>query len=218
MNQHTHQSPPIKRGPRYCGGIPILEVMTLKRTARFWSRVDRSGGSNACWPWIGRNRTVFGYGSFQGSDDCRRYSFVAHRVSLALHLGREPIGWVLHECDTPPCCNPLHLHEGTAADNTQDMRDRDRIRSGGAGVAPYGIEDRERVIELRRAGWKLAPIAIEVGCSWWTVQRWLKDAGETGVRRSDSRRGALPSAPLPREAQMPKSRRRKYGAAQLSSA
>src|SRR5689334_7900007 len=45
----------------------------------FWSRVDRSGGPTACWPWMGP-RTKDGYGRFRG-----RY---AHRIALEAALGR----------------------------------------------------------------------------------------------------------------------------------
>lgn len=32
---------------------------------RFWSKVDRSGGSDGCWVWT-RARNTWGYGSFGG--------------------------------------------------------------------------------------------------------------------------------------------------------
>lgn len=86
----------------------------------FWSNVDRSGGPDACWPWL-RFRLANGYGRVAGPNHSMVY---AHRMALELSLGR-PIAtgkMSCHTCDNPPCCNPTHLYEGTAVDN---VRDRD---------------------------------------------------------------------------------------------
>ncbi len=37
---------------------------------------------------------------------------------------------VLHSCDNPLCCNPKHLSNGTVADNSRDMVERDRQAKG----------------------------------------------------------------------------------------
>lgn len=96
--------------------------MEAKHVARFESKVDRSGGPNACHPWTAS--TPKGYGRFKVDGRTKR----AHVVALVLKLGRPiaPGMRALHTCvGNPACCNPDHLYEGTDADNV-----RDRVRQG----------------------------------------------------------------------------------------
>lgn len=93
---------------------------------RFWARVDRSGGPDACWPWMGeRNRD--GYGVVRA----HRRNLRAHRVARLLSTGSlVPELDICHHCDNPPCCNPAHLRAGTQADNSRDMVERGRSLAG----------------------------------------------------------------------------------------
>ena len=94
---------------------------------RYWSKVDRSGGSGACWPWTAA-RHGQGYGLFTQDGKLHR----AHRVAWSLTHGAIPksVGFhgtcVLHRCDNPPCCNPEHLFLGTHFDNMRDMSNKGR--------------------------------------------------------------------------------------------
>jgi hypothetical protein len=54
----------------------------------------------------------------------------AHRVAYYLHNGIVPAQLVLHSCDNPPCCNPLHLRQGSSHDNKQDAVSRNRHAFG----------------------------------------------------------------------------------------
>ena len=99
----------------------------LPMPERFWTKVDQSGGPDACWPWMAY-RGVHGYGRFRGWPT----STLAHRVSYELTTGTpipEGMG-ALHTCDNPPCCNPRHLYPGTQLDNTNDRRTRKGIARG----------------------------------------------------------------------------------------
>lgn len=111
--------------------VPVKEarvrqiILTLKDIERFWSRVDRSGGPNACWPWQGYKKPD-GYGVVRFCGKNER----AHRVAFMLTHGYWPEPFGLHECDNPPCCNPTHVHPGTVATNAQEMVERGRSAAG----------------------------------------------------------------------------------------
>lgn len=102
-------------------------VLTPQDVDRFWSKVDRSGGPDACWPWTGA-RSKHGYGIFDAGGKTLR----AHRVALTLENGPIPDGMLAcHRCDNPPCCNPYRcLFPGTHADNMSDRSGRGRTASG----------------------------------------------------------------------------------------
>ena len=87
----------------------------------FWIRVD-IGEHDACWLWTGK--TYDGYG--------RCTEGRAHRFAWEIYYDREiPCGMqILHECDTPLCCNPRHLKLGTHAVNMADKARRGRAYSG----------------------------------------------------------------------------------------
>jgi hypothetical protein len=105
-----------------------LEVTTVtkytpeQRIAKFWSRVDKSGGENACWIWTGA-RNPEGYGSINWYRASRR----SHRIAYELAFGVSPESLcVLHKCDNPRCCNPAHLFLGTSAENNTDRKRKNR--------------------------------------------------------------------------------------------
>ncbi len=101
--------------------------------ARFWSKVNTSGGPDACWPWTGAQGGQ-GYGVFYTPlhlEGKKASQMRAHRLSLELLGERIPKGMgALHSCDVRRCCNQRHLRAGTAADNNRDMVSRGRHSHG----------------------------------------------------------------------------------------
>lgn len=96
-----------------------------QRIRIFWSHVDKSGGDDACWLWLAhKDREGYGRSAMAGE-------FLAHRVSYTLANGQIPDGLcVLHKCDIPACCNPLHLRLGTQLENIQDRVKKRRSAAG----------------------------------------------------------------------------------------
>lgn len=84
----------------------------------FWRWV-RVKSPKECWEWMG-TRFHHGYGRMKYHGTV----WYANRFSWELHNGPIPEGkLVCHECDNPPCCNPIHLWVGTYKENADD-RDR----------------------------------------------------------------------------------------------
>jgi hypothetical protein len=94
----------------------------------FWRRVDRSGGVDACWPWGGPINHGWGYGRYRVKETPER---AAHRIAWVLTHRPIPDGLhVLHNCDTPLCCNPAHLRLGTHPENIADRDRKGRNATG----------------------------------------------------------------------------------------
>lgn len=100
---------------------------------RFWAKVDRSGGPDACWPWTAAVNKVTGYGVFHPS---RRFTELPRTVNahrFAAHLSgvvelSDPSQQVDHTCHNgtgcPPgpcphrlCCNPAHFENVGLSEN-----------------------------------------------------------------------------------------------------
>jgi hypothetical protein len=96
--------------------------MSLYR--RWAAKVRVPADVEACWEWTA-SKNDHGYGRMTAG---RGVNLKAHRVAYELHNGPVPDDkCVLHECDNPPCCNPLHLFLGTKKDNTHDMMAKGRM-------------------------------------------------------------------------------------------
>jgi len=86
-----------------------------------WKKVNKT---STCWEWTGmiRNKKSH-YGAIK--INCKTYA--VHRIAWELSYGKIPNGMdVLHHCDNPICCNPLHLFLGTDKDNVIDRVSKNR--------------------------------------------------------------------------------------------
>lgn len=116
---------------------------------RFWSKVDQTGGKDACWPWLGRIEH-HGYGRFTlpGSrQDSRRV--YAHRFAYEVATATAiPKGLTIdHLCRVRECVNPAHLEPVTMIEN---LRRSPRFKGGGTGSrrVPLGYPAPEKGLPL----------------------------------------------------------------------
>ena len=94
---------------------------------RFWEKVDKSGGDNACWNWTAA-KTAAGYGVLRMPDKTNQY---AHRIAYEWSIGPIPKGcYLCHHCDNPTCVNPSHMFVGEQIDNMRDAATKGRTTKG----------------------------------------------------------------------------------------
>lgn len=114
----NHSNGRIKGVPmKFIRGHYGRGLMKIPDDVRFWSKVDKSAGPDACWPYteyINEN----GYGQFY----INRRQIIASRAAFMFANNCAIDGLVIrHECDNPICCNPAHLVLGTQTENMADM-------------------------------------------------------------------------------------------------
>lgn len=124
----------------------IRSHLLLKNTRRFESKIDRSGGPDACWPWMGCTQSNTGY----GATSVGRRDMGAHRRAWELAHGPIPAGMhVCHHCDNRICCNPAHLFLGTHNDNMADMCRKGRQARGRVIGPPRRLFGDDQIREIR---------------------------------------------------------------------
>lgn len=137
------------------------------REARFWAKVDKSGGENACWLWTA-SRDQLGYGFFRMT--AGEFMWRAHRASWVLTNGEILDGvLVCHVCDNPPCVNPKHLYLGDNQTNSNDRVIRNRstrgrpVHHGELSLHKLTL-DQVREIRFRYAAGRISQAAL--GCEY----------------------------------------------------
>lgn len=149
--------------------------LTEKEIERWWSKVDKSAGPLACWPWTG---AMFndGYGQFKlkGVGPIQ-----AHIIGWAIaHEGNLPEGKLelRHTCDNRRCVNLEHMLIGTDNDNKRDMVERGRSDKNRSERSKRKLteETAYEVHELFAAGWSLDSIAEKFGIWRGTVKSVLR--------------------------------------------
>lgn len=84
---------------------------------RFWAKVDKSAGPDACWRWTGG---TFNHGYAQFWFEGR--NVLAHRFAYELCIGPIPDGATIDHvrargCRFTDCVNPAHLEPVTMREN-----------------------------------------------------------------------------------------------------
>jgi hypothetical protein len=128
--------------------------LTPKETARFWAKVKINGPED-CWPWtrsVAGGQAVGGYGSIT----LHGQKWYTHRIAFCLGRGYplnylDPSVLVMHTCDYPRCCNPVHLELGTHLSNLQDCSRKGRMHRGSKNGQAILTEDQVLQIKQRLA-------------------------------------------------------------------
>ncbi len=138
---------------------------------RFWNKVDKRG-PDECWLWkatISKN----GYGSFKLAGKPQTSS----RVAFLAANGRPPgADMVLHTCDNRACCNPAHLYLGDVTQNSRDMVERGRNRTGPVkgeqnGNAKLTEDDVRQIKTMIRDGWLNQALADKFGVTHQMISK-----------------------------------------------
>lgn len=112
---------------------------------RFWSKVHKSTGPDACWLWAGRPNSD-GYGRIR----VRGKEYMAHRLALEWAAGPCPSGLeACHSCRNRHCVNPEHLRWDTRRANEAD-KVKDGTDSRGERCASSRLTE-QMVQEIRSA-------------------------------------------------------------------
>lgn len=127
---------------------------------RFWEKVDKT---DSCWLWTAATNRK-GYGIFSVA---RMTCALAHRVSWKLEHGSDPVGVLLHTCDTPNCVRPSHLVDGTIEQNNKDMAAKGRAARRPGELAPWAVLKQHQVDRIRamKGTVRQVDLAAEYGVS-----------------------------------------------------
>lgn len=150
------------------------------RVEQFWSHVDKRG-PNDCWFWTGTVQSK-GYGLY---NQC-----LAHRLAYQLATGMNPgLLLVCHHCDVRLCCNPRHLFLGTAQDNSDDMKQKERQQRCAGEEASRAELTSANVVSIRNSLATHRILAKQYGVSESTIasartgKTWKTVTEESGDRR-----------------------------------
>lgn len=99
-----------------------IDITTVPNIDKVKKRLyDRLVESEGCLEYSG-SLDIGGYGKIGLTVSKGEYKHLkTHRLSYMLTFGNIPDGLVvMHLCDNPKCCNPVHLTLGTHKDNMLD--------------------------------------------------------------------------------------------------
>lgn len=115
-----------------------------EQVTAFWSKVDRSGGPDACWPWTGSVNKVTGYGAYHpGRRTTYPRTVSAHRFAASLagiidladaeqhvdHTCHNGAGCPPGPCVHRKCCNTRHHANATRTENMNNSHNANKWKT-----------------------------------------------------------------------------------------
>ena len=144
-------------------------------------KVDKSGGPDACWPWMAARVPAGGYGRYLADR-----LIAAHRYAWIITNG--PLDDkeidVMHTCDNPPCCNPKHLKAVTTAENMRDAFEKRRHAFGERCPRRKLSEAQAREILSLKGTGPATPIALRYGVGVGAVQAIWRGAAWAHIQEA----------------------------------
>jgi len=132
---------------RYCGDLKYRKTSSefCSDDCKFMAKVKKT---DCCWIWKG-HETEHKYGSIKLKINNKFKEIFVHRYAYEKFIGSIEKGmYILHSCDNRKCVNPAHLRQGTAADNSADASNRNRLIIG-TKVKVSKLNE-EKILEIRR--------------------------------------------------------------------
>lgn len=151
-------------------------ALTERDAKRFWSKVRKIEGADACWVWRGSWRGN-GYGAFKADEtvfDSHVYSWRLANNGMVIPEGKV----VMHTCDVRPCVRPDHLVLGTPSDNMMDAREKGRLDFNMGENNFRAVLNPDLVREIRRLkknhGLGYVAIGRMLGVSKWAARQVIR--------------------------------------------
>lgn len=147
--------------------------MDEKVVARLMKNLDRSGGEDSCWNWMGAlNANTQSPQHAYGVINVGGKAVRVHRLMWELDNGPIPKGkHICHRCDNARCANPKHLFLGNPRDNMADMRIKGRHAYGeGHGHAKLFERDIPVIRMMAANGWGPVEMAKHYRVSEATIR------------------------------------------------
>lgn len=137
--------------------------------ARHAAMTDRSGGADACWPWLGRTNEQ-GYGQMTVGSSRIPRTAKAHRVAYVVAFGEIPDGLsVDHTCYSASCQNPAHMRLLTVGENSRRQRHLNHHRGERTPTAKLS----EASVRLIRRAYTAGAPSRELACKYGVTSQTI---------------------------------------------